>query len=319
MPSGTIVEQKTGKLYGELWPQYDDALFRDSIGLFRKRWLANGEPEDFFQSKVCLDVGCGGGRYSFAMAQMGASAVTGVDVSEEGLADARRRGAALGFANVSFRQASALSLPFADGAFDFVCCSGVLHHTLGVERGLSEICRVLKPGGSLYLLLYGSGGLFWPLNYLMRAFANLLGREELERMVEQAGYPANRRRSVLDDLFVPVLETYPRERVEQLLRASGFVNWRAWEKGRMDHEADAQAMLQELEYRLRLWQPAVDDGDSTHPSREIIKAHAASICGAVNSAVRDLIEECKAGRLSEQQINDTVIGCGHHRIIAVRS
>ena len=79
---------------------------------------------------------------------------------------------------MTFKQATALELPFADAEFDFVCCSGVLHHTRGVERGLREIHRVLKPGGSLYLLLYGAGGVFWPLNALLRPFAALVGQDD---------------------------------------------------------------------------------------------------------------------------------------------
>ena len=87
----------------------------------------------------------------------------------------------------------------------------MLHHTRSVEKGLREIHRVLKPGGSLYLLLYGAGGIFWPLNYLLRPLPRLSGRMIWMSAVENAGYAANRRRSVLDDLFVPILETYTKE------------------------------------------------------------------------------------------------------------
>src|SRR5690242_13736880 len=59
------VELRTGTLYGSFWPQYDDELFAQSLALFKERWLANGEDVNFFAGKRCLDVGCGGGRYSF--------------------------------------------------------------------------------------------------------------------------------------------------------------------------------------------------------------------------------------------------------------
>ena len=282
------VELRTGTLYGFVWPQYDDELFAQSLALFKERWLANGEDVNFFAGKRCLDVGCGGGRYSFAMALMGAQSVVGVDVSESGLADCRNRGQRLGYSNVTFQQASALALPFPDGAFDFVCCSGVLHHTAGVEKGLREIHRVLKPGGSLYLLLYGSGGIFWPLNYVLRAFASLLGEQELGAAVEAAGYAANKRRSVLDDLFVPLLETYSREKIERLLPDSGFPEWRIWTAARLDHETDAHTMIAELEARLRMWEAGYLH--SADPAKAVIQLHCANMCRTVLAAARDAVE-----------------------------
>jgi ubiquinone/menaquinone biosynthesis C-methylase UbiE len=311
------VEQQTGKLYGGLWSQYDDDLFLKSLELFKQRWLANNEPEDFFQGKRCLDVGCGGGRYSLAMAHMGAKSVVGVDVSESGLKDATMRGERIGYTNVTFRQATALELPFPDGEFDFVCCAGVLHHTRSVERGLREIHRVLKPGGSLYLLLYGAGGVFWPLNYLLRPFATLAGQEDLDNAVEHAGYAANKRRSVLDDLFVPILETYTRERVDQLLQDAGFPQSRRWMSARLDHETDANTMLIELQSRLPMWEAGYQT--TKDPMKALVEMHAANLCRTVIATVRDLIEQEKAGRLTAEQLQNAVVGHGHHRLIATRT
>ncbi|HLG98180.1 MAG TPA: class I SAM-dependent methyltransferase [Bryobacteraceae bacterium] len=310
------IEQQTGALYGQLWPQYDDPLFLESVSLFEKRWRANGEPADFFQGKKCLDVGCGGGRYSIAMSALGAASVTGVDVSEEGVRDAARRAEQLERTNVTFRRASALDLPFADSEFDFVCCSGVLHHTTSISRGMAEVYRVLKPGGSLYLLLYGAGGLFWPSTCVMRAFAKLLGRSEMERCVQEGGYPANRRRAILDDLFVPVLETYPPERIEQLLRDTGFREWRRWTEGRMDHENDARTMLAELEGRLLMWEAGARSAPDYHVAS--IERHAAEISRKVIASVRDLIAMEQKGLITADELRDTVIGHGHHRLIAIK-
>lgn len=315
--STSSIEFRTGKLYGGLWSQYDDELFLKSLALFKDRWLANGEPSDFFVGKRCLDVGCGGGRYSLAMAHMGAESVVGVDVSESGLADAMMRGERLGYPNVSFKQASALELPFPDAQVDFVCCAGVLHHTRGVEKGLREIRRVLKPGGSMYMLLYGAGGVFWPLNYLLRPFATLVGQSDLETAVENAGYAANKRRAVLDDLFVPLLETYSRERVEQLLRDAGFSGWRYWTSARMDHETDAFTMIAELETRLLMWEAGYRH--STDPMKASLQLHCANLCRTVIDAARDLTEQHKIGRITRDQLQDAVVGHGHHRFIATRS
>ena len=66
-------------------------------------------------------------------------------------ADATRRRDALGASNVAFRESSLLNLPFADGEFDFVCCSGVLHH-LDLQQAYPQLARVLKPNGRILCL-----------------------------------------------------------------------------------------------------------------------------------------------------------------------
>ena len=115
------VEARTGQLFGDLWHKLDDKQFEQSVALFASRFEANDFDLSWFEGKQCLDVGCGGGRYTIAMGRMGAARAVGCDLSEEGLADARARAA--GMANVAFEQASALDLPFDGGSFDFVCCS----------------------------------------------------------------------------------------------------------------------------------------------------------------------------------------------------
>ncbi|WP_432145717.1 class I SAM-dependent methyltransferase [Streptomyces sp. bgisy084] len=92
-----------------------------------------------------LDAGCGSGPLSAALRDRGAD-VTGIDASAGMLALARRRlgdGAALHVADLSE------PLPFADGAFDDVVASLVLHYLKDWGPTLAEIRRVLRPGGRL--------------------------------------------------------------------------------------------------------------------------------------------------------------------------
>ena len=308
------MERETGRLFGELWSRYDDRLFKESVELFSRRWRENGEAMDYFRGKRCLDAGCGGGRYSFAVALMGASQVVGVDVGEAGLADARKRAQEVGTRNIEFHQASVLDLPFDDEAFDFVCCSGVLHHTPSVEGGLRECARVLRPGGACYLLLYGDGGLYWPLNYVLRPFANRLGREEVDRCVAAAGLAANKRRTILDDLFVPILETYALERVEDLLREAGFASWRRWQSGQNDHESDPAALVEELRIRGRMWEAGA--GTAADPAQAALEKQLAELTGACVAAAESVVEDGRRGRLTESQVRAVVLGTGHHRIVA---
>ncbi|MGP3918808.1 methyltransferase domain-containing protein [Nonomuraea sp. 10N515B] len=92
-----------------------------------------------------LDAGCGSGPLSAALRDRGA-VVTGIDSSAGMLARARRRlgdDAALHVVDVRD------PLPFADGAFDDVVASLVLHYLEDWGPTLAEMRRVLRPGGRL--------------------------------------------------------------------------------------------------------------------------------------------------------------------------
>jgi SAM-dependent methyltransferase len=88
-----------------------------------------------------LDAGCGPGMQAAALAEQGAD-VTGIDLSEELLAIARTRSAA-----TFLRHDLTRPLPFADGAFDLVLSSLVMHYLEDWVPTLSEFHRVLGPGG----------------------------------------------------------------------------------------------------------------------------------------------------------------------------
>ena len=94
-----------------------------------------------------LDAGCGAGALSEALLERGA-AVTGIDSSRGllELASGRVGGRA------EFRQGDlAAPLPFADGAFDLVVASLVMHYLRDWEPTLREFHRVLVPGGRLVI------------------------------------------------------------------------------------------------------------------------------------------------------------------------
>jgi 2-polyprenyl-3-methyl-5-hydroxy-6-metoxy-1,4-benzoquinol methylase len=83
-----------------------------------------------------LDVGCGLGTLSAAAAARGAD-VTGVDLAEGMLAEARRR-----HPSIEFVLGDAEALPFADGAFDVALGAFVVNHLPHPERAAAELARV---------------------------------------------------------------------------------------------------------------------------------------------------------------------------------
>jgi len=101
-----------------------------------------------------LDLGCGQGDFTAALARAGADAV-GADVAEAALARARSRHPEVEFRLVPFDG----PLPFEDGSFDLVWASEVIEHVADTARWLSEVRRVLVPGGRLLLTTPSHGRL----------------------------------------------------------------------------------------------------------------------------------------------------------------
>jgi len=93
-----------------------------------------------------LEVGCGTGLILSRLVTM-ARSVTGADLSAEMLGLATPR-------VPSVVQADATRLPFADGTFDLVVSFKVLAHIRDVEDAVSEMARVLRPGGYMALEFY---------------------------------------------------------------------------------------------------------------------------------------------------------------------
>src|SRR5690348_11860928 len=100
-----------------------------------------------------LDVGCGAGMDSLVAAQMvgAAGSVTGIDMTAEMTAKARRSRELMGAANVAIVDGSAEQLPFDDGRFDVVISNGVIDLIPDKDAVFSEITRVLRPGGRIQL------------------------------------------------------------------------------------------------------------------------------------------------------------------------
>jgi SAM-dependent methyltransferase len=93
-----------------------------------------------------LDLGCGAGHVSFAVAPHVRSVVA-YDLSPEMLTVVAQAATARGFDNLTTKQGVAERLPFADGEFDCVLSRYSAHHWRDFDAGLREAARALKPGG----------------------------------------------------------------------------------------------------------------------------------------------------------------------------
>ena len=112
----------------------------------------SGYSEDWFKGKKVLDAGCGNGRWSYVLSELGAD-VMAIDQSSNGINSVKTLLA--NHPTFNAQQADILSpLPFSS-EFDLVWCYGVTHHTGYTELACKNVAATVKPGGRLFLMIYG--------------------------------------------------------------------------------------------------------------------------------------------------------------------
>lgn len=213
---GTQRAAQVNRLFATIAPRYDFINDLQSLGLHR-RWkrrlarLAAVQPGD-----QALDLCCGTGDISFALAQKGAR-VTGLDFSPEMLAVAGERSPKSTAHSPKFMQGDAQQLPFPDESFNIVTVGYGLRNLASWEAGLAEMVRVAKPGARLLVLDFGK-----PDNGLWRA----LYFGYLRLCVPVFGLLFCGKASAYA-YILESLKHYPAQRgVEAKMRALGLVNVR---------------------------------------------------------------------------------------------
>lgn len=210
-------ENQTQVVYGELWESLNsEYIINETQDVLRRLFVKGGLKIDELKEKKIIDVGCGSGRFTIALAQMGVKEIVGVDLGESGIKIGEEFARKLNLKNIKFIKNDVLSLPFDDESFDFVFSKGVLHHTGNLEKGLDEYHRVMKKGGIGYLYLYGSGGIFWNSRKKMREVMKDIPMQYTQKVLEIIGMP-NKRYVFVDSWYVPIEEYVDRKWLENYL------------------------------------------------------------------------------------------------------
>jgi SAM-dependent methyltransferase len=127
-----------------------DAFLQRAMPLERAGWP---------QGREILVAGCGTGLSTLTLATLLPEAqILAVDLSRTSLAYASRKAQELGVTNVQFAVGDILHLDHLRRRFDFIECSGVLHHMQEPAEGLRALRRALAPDGVLLLSLYSARG-----------------------------------------------------------------------------------------------------------------------------------------------------------------
>ena len=152
--NNTFYEELEEKWYEE--SAHPIALLRKE-NQTRNPWILDVIERKLGANKTILDIGCGAGFLTNALACVGHS-VVGIDQSANSLKIASDHDKTK---KVRFIQADALNLPFLSESFDAVCAMDLLEHVETPSRVIVEIARVLKPKGMFFFHTFNRNWLSW--------------------------------------------------------------------------------------------------------------------------------------------------------------
>lgn len=183
----------------------------------------------WFKGKAVLDAGCGNGRWAYGLSKLGAN-VTCVDQATSAL-EATQQALAEFITKKSFVQSTLedLDKKLPPDSFDLVFSWGVIHHCVSYNRSLRNIARLVKPGGLIYLYLYGRDSLSIEEDvqlFKKRLSYNLLmnDKQRVEFLTKAAGGDPNQIH-IQHDIYAPIINRrFKFEDVSAQLTSLGFSN-----------------------------------------------------------------------------------------------
>jgi ubiquinone/menaquinone biosynthesis C-methylase UbiE len=147
-----LLEQKTRAAFDFEHRQFERAQYLRIHQRLVENWLLDVQLQaDYFHGRTVLDMGCGSGRWTYALAMLGARVIA-VDFTDAAVDITRE--VTKKFPNVEVIQANLFRLPFKPEQFDFVVSWGVLHHTVNTRAAFHAIAPLVRQNGTLHIMVY---------------------------------------------------------------------------------------------------------------------------------------------------------------------
>lgn len=151
---GAEKAQQVEQMFNNIAPTYDKLNHRLSWNIdkgWRKKAIRSLKP---FEPKVLLDIATGTGDFAILAARMlHPDKLIGADISEGMMAIGREKVKTAGLQQViSFEKEDCTNLSYPEATFDAVIAAFGIRNFANLDKGLAEMCRVLKPGGHLSIV-----------------------------------------------------------------------------------------------------------------------------------------------------------------------
>lgn len=207
----TQVEQ----MFDNIAPAYDTLNHRLSWNIdrgWRRKAIGQLAP---YRPQVILDIATGTGDFALLAAELlQPQRLIGADISEGMMNIGRQKVAQRGLQHIiSFEKEDCTSLSYPDGTFDAVTAAFGIRNFADLDKGLSEMCRVLKKGGHLSIV-----ELTTPVTFPMRQLFHVYSHTVLPvygRLISHDGSAYS--------YLTKTIEAFPQgERMVDILRKAGF-------------------------------------------------------------------------------------------------
>lgn len=203
------------QMFDVIAPSYDKLNHRLSWNIdrgWRKKAIRQLVP---FRPQKVLDIATGTGDFAIMAAQMlSPQSLVGADISEGMMAVGAEKVKELGLLDIiSFAREDCLNLSYDDNTFDAVTAAFGIRNFASLDRGLSEMCRVMKPGGHLSIV-----ELTTPVSFPMKQLFWLYSHTVLPLY----GRLVSKDKSAYTYL-TKTIEAFPQgERMMEILQQAGF-------------------------------------------------------------------------------------------------
>lgn len=212
--SGEKTEQ-VEQMFNNIAPTYDVLNHRLSWDIdrgWRRKAIRQLKP---FHPQHILDIATGTGDFALMAAQLlKPQHIVGADIAEGMMEIGRQKVERLNLNNtISFERQDCTALTFSDNTFDAVTAAFGIRNFADLDRGLSEMCRVLKPGGHLSIV-----ELTTPVSFPMKQLFHIYSHTVLPvygRLIsrDQCAY----------SYLTKTIEAFPQgERMVEILHRAGF-------------------------------------------------------------------------------------------------
>jgi len=244
------VEKKTRKIFHSIHKGH----MKSKKGFLRVKNLLNCKnlklPKNYFNNKICADFGCGStGAGGLNLLELGAQYVHLIDL-DKSIKSTINQNLKKYKGRYQADVGSIKKTNYKSNYFDFILCSGVIHHVDNDVKGLKEIYRTLKKNGICHLMVHGAGGLLskfvmeilrpeYKSNFITRKFLNKIMSKNIKSYKQfiaknsdketlkiinfiKKYFDADLLLTVRDRILAPKYKTYNESDLKILLKKIGF-------------------------------------------------------------------------------------------------